>query len=127
MAMQGKCRGLTGWCTQVRPELDEDGWDEEAERPVWVSWMASIRRALTVNRFCGAVVLHQVLPKKLTAATREALVPVMADFNAHVEETQGQRNASWQVRVLRSRSMQISVRFPSHSNSSSVAIPKAAC
>eukprot|EP01051_Picozoa_sp_SAG22_P007664 SAG22_NODE_547_length_9252_cov_27.855894_10_plen_218_part_00 len=62
-----------------------------------MSWLASLRRALTVNRFCGAVILHQVLPKPLTKAVREALVPVMADFNAHVEETQGQRNASWQM------------------------------
>ena len=39
-------------------------------RPSWVSWLASTRRAMTISRFCGVVVLKGVLPAALTEEVR---------------------------------------------------------
>jgi hypothetical protein len=36
-----------------RPELAEHGWDADSGRAAWVSWLASVRRAITVERLCG--------------------------------------------------------------------------
>ena len=74
-----------------------DGADKRTQRPVWLDWLAGIRRAVTLHRICGVVVLDSVLPNNLTQTVYSALAPVQKKMTDHAEATRGQRNASWEM------------------------------
>ena len=82
---------------RANPKGAVDGWDPVARRPYWVQWLGAQRRALTVWRICGAVLLDRPLSVELTTAARLELEPVQAALTAHYEGAAGRRNASWEM------------------------------
>jgi hypothetical protein len=74
-----------------------DGWDSSRRRPYWVAWLGAVRRAITLFRICGVVVLDKVLPDELTASVHEALLPVQKRMTDHATAMNGERNASWEM------------------------------
>jgi hypothetical protein len=74
-----------------------DGFDTVSRRPYWVRWLASMRRALTIYRVCGAVVLDGVLPDSLTNHVLSELEPVQQSLTDHYEACDGRRNCSWEM------------------------------
>ena len=86
--------------TVHRPDprgASSDGFDSISRRPYWVRWLASQRRALTILRVCGAVVLDGVLPDPLTNHVLAELEPVQQSLTEHYEGCEGQRNCSWEM------------------------------
>lgn len=86
--------------TVHRPDprgASSDGFDTVSRRPYWVRWLASQRRALTLFRVCGAVVLDGVLPDPLTNHVLAELAPVQQSLTDHYESCNGQRNCSWEM------------------------------
>eukprot|EP01047_Picozoa_sp_COSAG01_P039538 COSAG01_NODE_3274_length_6319_cov_22.538585_6_plen_583_part_00 len=73
------------------------GWNSAAMRPNWVAWLAAMRRAVTLLRICGAVVLNGVLPDRLTSMVHASLAPVREQLTEHAEQARGLRNASWEM------------------------------
>jgi hypothetical protein len=73
------------------------GWNSAAMRPYWVAWLAAMRRAVTLLRICGAVVLDGVLPDRLTSMVHASLAPVREQLTEHAEQARGLRNASWEM------------------------------
>lgn len=63
-----------------------DGWNSATQRPHWMAWLAAMRRAATLLRICGAVVLDTVLPHSLTSAVHTALTPVRQALTDHAEQ-----------------------------------------
>lgn len=74
-----------------------DGWNTVRSRPSWVVWLAGLRRALTLLRVCGVVVIDKPLPDALVDEVQLALNPVQRRLSDHAEAARGRRNASWDM------------------------------
>ena len=74
-----------------------DGYDPVSRRPYWVRWLSSIRRALTIFRICGAVVLDGVVPSSIATNVLAELEPVQQSLTEHYEACGGRRNCSWEM------------------------------